>query len=131
MYKKGILNSAINRVAGELGHTDCICIADCGLPIPDGVERIDISVKPGLPGLLDVLAEVSQFLAVEKITIASELLEHNPQLCKEIFALFPDIESETIAHNKLKQKSKNCKAVIRTGEASSYANIILQSGCIF
>ena len=40
MKKQGILNSDISRVLSYMGHTDCIAVGDCGLPIPDEVERI-------------------------------------------------------------------------------------------
>ena len=32
MQKGGILNSHIAKVLADLGHTDTICIGDCGLP---------------------------------------------------------------------------------------------------
>ena len=31
MKRHGILNSDISRVLSYMGHTDCICIGDCGL----------------------------------------------------------------------------------------------------
>ena len=43
MKRHGILNSDISRVLSYMGHTDCICIGDCGLPIPDETERIDLA----------------------------------------------------------------------------------------
>ena len=42
-----------------------------------------------------------------------------------------DVEVEYVSHVGLKQMTRECKAVIRTGETTPYANIILQSGCIF
>ena len=39
MKRQGILNSDISRVLSYMGHTDTICIGDCGLPIPDETER--------------------------------------------------------------------------------------------
>ena len=41
------------------------------------------------------------------------------------------IEIEFVSHTELKKRTENCKAVIRSGETTPYANIILQSGCIF
>lgn len=32
MQKGGILNSHIAKVLADLGHTDTICIGDCGYP---------------------------------------------------------------------------------------------------
>lgn len=53
-------------------HTDRLCIADCGLPIPDGVEVIDLSLKMGEPSFLAVLDVVLEHFGVEKIFLASE-----------------------------------------------------------
>ena len=50
MHKNCMLNSDINRVLGELGHTDRLCIGDCGLPVPAGVEKIDLALKKGILG---------------------------------------------------------------------------------
>lgn len=47
MKKHGVLNSEIAAVLASLGHTDTVVIADCGLPIPDGVKRIDLAVEIG------------------------------------------------------------------------------------
>lgn len=40
MKKHGVLNSEIASILALLGHTDTIVIADCGLPIPDGVKEL-------------------------------------------------------------------------------------------
>ena len=55
------------------------------------------------------------------------------ELNSQIEELFngQNIEIEFVSHTKLKEQTKHCKAVIRTGETTPYANIILQAGCIF
>ena len=55
MKKNGILNSDISRVLSYMGHTDRICIGDCGLPIPDETERIDLALRFGVPSFMEVL----------------------------------------------------------------------------
>ena len=65
MKRQGILNSDISRVLSYMGHTDTICIGDCGLPIPDETERIDLAVKFGQPSFMDVLEEVGADMKVE------------------------------------------------------------------
>ena len=133
MKRHGILNSDISRVLSYMWHTDCICIGDCGLPIPDETERIDLAVKFGVPTFMDVLKEVGNDMKIEKIVLAEEIKEHNPQVLAEITEYFKgqDVEVEYVSHVGLKQMTRECKAVIRTGETTPYANIILQSGCIF
>lgn len=133
MKKAGILNSDISRVLSYIGHTDTICIGDCGLPIPDEVERIDLALKFGVPTFMDTLKVVKEDMKIEKIVLATEIKEQNKQVLKEIEELFEGegIEVEYVPHVELKAQTKNCKAVIRTGETTPYANVILQSGCIF
>lgn len=133
MKKQGILNSDISRVLSYMGHTDTICIGDCGLPIPDEVERIDLALCFGEPTFMRTLEIVAGDMKVEKIVLAEEIKEKNPAVLGEIQAYFAgaEVEVEFVSHVELKARTRDCKAVIRTGETTPYANIILQSGCIF
>ena len=133
MKREGILNSDISRVLSYMGHTDRICIGDCGLPIPDEVERIDLALKFGVPSFMETLEVVVKDMKVEKIILAEEIKTQNPKVLGEVEALFAEnnIEVEYVSHVELKALTRDCKAVIRTGETTPYANIILQSGCIF
>ncbi len=133
MKKAGILNSDISRVLSYLGHTDTICIGDCGLPIPDAVERIDLALCFGEPTFMRVLEIVVQDMKVEKIVLAEEIKTQNPTVLAQIEALFAgqNVEVEYVSHTELKHQTQDCKAVIRTGETTPYANVILQAGCIF
>jgi len=133
MKKNGILNSDISRVLSYMGHTDCIAVGDCGLPIPDETERIDLALMFGVPTFMQTLKVVSEDMKIEKVILAEEIKDKNPKVLKEIEELFEgqEIEFEFVSHTELKEKTKDCKAVIRTGETTPYANIILQSGCIF
>ena len=133
MKKAGILNSDISRVLSYLGHTDQICIGDCGLPIPDEVERIDLALKFGVPSFMETLETVVNDIKVEKIILAEEIKTQNPKVLGEIEELFAgqNIEVEFVTHVELKALTRDSKAVIRTGETTPYANVILQAGCIF
>ena len=132
MKRNGILNSEISRVLSYMGHTNRIAIGDCGLPIPDEVERIDLALTFGEPRFLHVLELVLQDMKVEKIILAEEIKEQNPEVLHGIERLFAGrVEVEFVPHTALKAATRDCKAVIRTGEITPYANIILQSGCIF
>ena len=84
---------------------------------------------------MDVLKAVSNDMAIEKIVLAEEIKEQNPDVLHQIEALFVEKETgfkvEFVPHTELKEQTKECKAVIRTGETTPYANIILQAACIF
>ena len=133
MKRAGILNSDISRVLSYMGHTDCICIGDCGLPIPDEVERIDLALAFGVPTFMQTLKVVVDDMKVEKIVLAEEIRQQNPDVLRQVEELFAgqNIEVEFVSHVELKERTFDCKAVIRTGEITPYANVILQSGCIF
>ncbi|HEC2151914.1 D-ribose pyranase [Staphylococcus delphini] len=129
MYKFGTLNSEISCVLSRLGHTDEIVIADCGLPIPDGVKRIDIALKEGTPSFEEVYEELMHHMAVEQVVVAREMVEENEALYQKVKNDFPTLEM--VSHEKFKKQTRHAKAIIRTGEATPYANIILKSGVIF
>ena len=133
MKRAGILNSDISRVLSYMGHMDCICIGDCGLPIPDEVERIDLALAFGEPTFMRTLEIVVGDMKVEKIVLAEEIKTQNPDVLRQVEELFAgrNVEVEFVSHVELKERTFDCKAVIRTGEITPYANIILQSGCIF
>ncbi|MCO4325658.1 D-ribose pyranase [Staphylococcus agnetis] len=129
MYKTGTLNSEISTVLSQMGHTDQILIADCGLPIPDGVKRIDLALTFGQPSFRDVYTEVSKHMAIETAIVAEEMKTHNAILFDDLNDDIPNLNS--VSHDELKLQSHHVKAIIRTGEATPYANIILQSAVLF
>ena len=129
MYKTGILNSDISKVLSDLGHTDQIVIADCGLPVPKDVKKIDLALTLGQPSFLEVYEVLKQHMEIEHVTIAEEMEVDNAPIFEQVTKDFSEIEQ--VNHETFKALTKNAKTIIRTGEATTYANIILQSGVIF
>lgn len=124
-----MINSHITKILTDLGHTDTIVIADAGLPVPSDVPKIDLSLKLGVPSFEDVVIAVLEDMATEKIVIASEMKERN-QKAYELMEKH-NILVEEVSHEQLKMLTSKAKVVIRTGEATPYANCILQAGVIF
>ncbi|MGX7245030.1 D-ribose pyranase [Enterococcus quebecensis] len=129
MKKRGLLNSEIAKVVDDLRHTDRIIIGDCGLPVPDNVKQIDISLKQGTPSFYSVLETILEEVAIEKVILAEEIKENNSELHGKMTGLFSTIDY--VSHEEFKTLSQEVKAIIRTGEDTPYANIILQSAVIF
>lgn len=129
MYKTGILNSEISKVLSDLGHTDRIVIADCGLPIPKGVRKIDLALSFGVPSFESVYELVLEHMAVQKMIFAEEIKSDNPELFKKVNQ--SDVEKEYMSHEKFKEMTRNTVAIIRTGEATPFANVILESDVLF
>jgi len=131
MKKIGIINQPISAVIAGLGHMDRLVIADAGLPIPEHLIRIDLALRAGVPSFIETLETVLQEMYVERAIIAAEITEHNPQLETGIRTLLSGIPIDMPPHEQFKQETHVAKAIIRTGEFSSYANIILISGVVF
>jgi LacI family transcriptional regulator len=131
MKKTGVLHHELSQVIASLGHTDMLVIGDAGLPIPPGVPRIDLAVRPGLPTLLDVVQAIATELEAERLIIADELQERGGPLVTEIQACFPHATLEHVPHERLKALSAQARAVVRTGECTPYANVIVCSGVTF
>ena len=131
MKRNGIINSEISKVLSYMRHTDLICISDLGLPCPNNIKTIDLSIKLGSPSFIDVLSEIIKDIKIERITLAEEIKNNNEEVYNKILSMFENISIEYVSHNNFKQKTSDCKAIIRTGEDTPYANIILQSACIF
>ena len=132
MKKHGILNSDIAKVLVDLGHTDKIAIGDAGLPVPDGVKKIDLALILSEPSFLSVLQVVLSDMKVEAVVLAEEIKDQNPKQLAAVKAELKDNEAITyVSHEAFKQQLKDVKVVIRTGEATPYSNIILQSGVLF
>lgn len=131
MKKIGILNSDISEVISRMGHKDMIAIGDCGLPIPDNTKRIDLALKKDVPTFIETLEVILLELQVEEIVIAEETMDVSSKLYKQIKDTCGSVKITVITHEELKKELGSCKAVIRTGEQTPYANIILKSGVIF
>jgi D-ribose pyranase len=131
MRRDGILNQPILAATGSLGHTDRIVVCDAGLPIAPAVPRIDLAVVKGLPGLIEVLRPLLAEIVVEKMILATEIQAANPGMLEEIRALADGIPIEFTDHEHFKELTRSTRAIIRTGEATPYANVILQSGVNF
>ena len=131
MKKIGILNQPISAVVAGLGHMDTLVIADAGLPIPPETQRIDLALTEGIPTFLDTLRVVLTEMQVERAIVAEEMLEVSPHVYEATEELLGDVPVETMPHLMFKEQTRSARAVIRTGEFTPYANVILVSGVVF
>ncbi len=131
MKQNYVLNTELIKAIAGLGHTQNIVICDAGLPIPPHVKLIDLSVTKGIPKMLDVLKAVSNEMVIESFVIASELELVNPKLVEEMQEILKDLPYKTVEHEELKRMTEGSYAIVRTGECSSYANILLIGGVNF
>ena len=131
MKKDRILNTELLRAVSSLGHTQTLVIGDAGLPVPKGVPCIDLSVVRGVPSFRDLLSAVAEELVVESAVYAAEAEEKNPQVVSFMRETLPGIPLRSVPHEEFKRLTRDAAAVVRTGECSAYANIILTGGVNF
>jgi D-ribose pyranase len=129
--KTGVLNQPISSVIAGLGHMDTLVIADAGLPIPPETQRIDLALTEGIPSFLDTLRVVLMEMQVEQAIVAEEMLDASPQVYEAIKEMLGDVPIETVTHLIFKEQTRSARAVIRTGEFTPYANVILVAGVVF
>ena len=96
MQRHGILNSHIAKVLADLGHTDTICISDCGLPVPEGVQKIDLALDFGVPSFEQVVSIIAKHMKSEAIHVATEIKENNPKAYAFLESTFPSEQYEWI-----------------------------------
>ncbi len=140
IMKKGLLlNAPLSAVIAECGHTDQICLGDAGLPIPATTQRIDLALKAGVPGLLETTQVVCEEMVIERVILAEELPRVSPACHGQLLQLLQQAEAKQgkaiqidyISHEAFKQQTHQCKAVVRTGEVTPYANLIICAGVAF
>ena len=129
MKRTALLHAELSHAIATLGHGDMLVIGDVGLPIPNGPRRIDLALTPGIPAVADVLRVVLQEMQVEKAVIASEAVERNggqlPAWCK-----LP-VTPQAVSHDDFKRLTQQARVMVRTGECTPYANVILVAGVTF
>lgn len=131
MKKIGVLNKEISEVIAGMGHYDMLVIGDAGLPIPQGVKRIDLALTRGVPEFHQTLRVVLEELQVQQAVIASEMENVSPELYQTVVKIMGNTPIRTVPHEEFKNMTQHSVAVIRTGEFTPYANIILESGVVF
>jgi D-ribose pyranase len=126
---KGLWHPALLAQLAGLGHGQTLVVADPGLPVPRGVPTIDLVWAPDEPRFLPVLAAVLAELVVESAAVAHELAE--PDVADSLTQQLSGIAVSRIPHEELKRRTADASVVVRTGETTPFANVILTAGVPF
>jgi D-ribose pyranase len=124
----GLWHPRLLSLLAAAGHGDLVVIADAGLPVPPGVEVIDLVWRRGEPRLLPVLDAVLGDLVVERADMAAEL--RDPVIRQGLADLLGGPPA-TMSHDDLKRLTGTARVVVRTGEVTPYANVVLHAGVPF
>ena len=128
MIQHGILNPAILSLLARVRHTNTLVIADRGFPFWPGVETVDISLVDDVPRVLDVLQALRANFVIGRVLMAEEFRAKNlPPTCALFEQALAGIPTVFEPHADLKKRVPNVIGLIRTGDTTQYANLILES----
>jgi D-ribose pyranase len=128
VLRSGILNPQINSLLSRIRHTNTLVIADRGFPYWPMIETVDLSLVDDIPRVLDVLRAVRLNFVIGRITMASEFRQHNtPAAIDEFAEAMVDVEVHFEPHIEFKKRVPQSIGLIRTGDTTQYANMILES----
>ncbi|ADH00961.1 ribose pyranase [Bifidobacterium longum] len=131
MLTHGVINAQLAQALAGLRHKDRFVVSDAGLPVQPGIEVIDFAVAFGVPRFEQVLDAVAPELVLEEGLMAEEARGTiAEQWVKDRF----DVPLSYVPHdgeNGFKAQVEGTKFVIRTGETTSYSNVIFRCGVPF
>jgi D-ribose pyranase len=129
VLKTGILNPAIQSLLCRIRHTNTLVISDRGFPFWPQIETVDISLVDDIPQVLDVLKALSPNFVVARVFMAEEFLSVNQPETLAAFAIALDGMPTTYEpHVALKKRVPQAIGLIRTGDTTQYANMVIESG---
>lgn len=128
MLQTGILNPHVLDLLARIRHTNTLVISDWAFPYWPEIETVDISLTHGIPTVLDVLDLLTPVFKIGRIWQAEEFVATNSAETIERFAKsFGKIPLTREAHIDFKKRVPHAIGLIRTGDATPYGNIILES----
>jgi D-ribose pyranase len=128
MLKDGLLNPQLLSLLSRVRHTNTLVIADYAFPFWPQVETVDLALVKGVPTVRQVLDAILPVWQCGTIRMAGEFRDHNSpeaidafqKTCRGVPLLFEP-------HSELKLRVPNAIGLIRTGDDTIYANMILES----
>jgi D-ribose pyranase len=129
MRDSGLWHPRLAHMVVALCHGDLLVVADPGLPVPAGVETIDLVWSRGEPGFVPVLRAIVSELVVEHATVADELADE--KLLRDLEDQLRGTPCTRVPHEELKAVVGRARVVVRTGEDTPYANVVLRAGVPF
>lgn len=135
MKRTRLLNSELSYAIARIGHTASITLCDAGLPIPVHVRRIDLAIESGYPSFIKTLDAMLSEMQIEEVVVADEMRQQNSSIYQELVEVFRRHKMEPliteVPHEQFKLLTQDSEVVVRTGECTPYANVILKSGVVF
>lgn len=128
LLRTGILNPSLNSLLSRVRHTNWLVIADRGFPFWPAIETVDISLVDDVPRVLQVLTAIRANYIIGKCFMAEEFRLANGAEVRQSFETALDPVAITFEpHIELKKRVPQAIGLVRTGDTTQYANMILES----
>ena len=128
MLKTGILNPQLLDLLARIRHTNTLVIADRGFPYWPQIETVDLSLVDDVPTVLQALAAIRGNFVIGKAWMAKEFLRANSKKTQIQFAFaLKGVPTKFEPHVDFKKRIPHAIGLIRTGDTTPYANLILES----
>lgn len=139
MKRAMLINSELSYLIAKMGHYDGLTVCDAGLPIPSGVQRVDLAVSAGIPSFMDTVRAVVSELEIESVELAEEFRTVSPAVHEELVVFLQNVATERgkplpvtyVSHENFKANTRSSVAIVRTGEFTPYANVTFKAGVVF
>ncbi|MCC6511124.1 MAG: D-ribose pyranase [Pirellulaceae bacterium] len=130
MKRTRLLNSELSYEIARIGHTASITLCDAGLHSFNSQPQ-----AYSMPTLIKNLEVLLSEMMVEEIIIASEIHEKNEPIFQMLLSVFEQHRMQSrvteVPHEEFKRLTGESRVIVRTGECTPYANVILKSGVVF
>jgi D-ribose pyranase len=129
MLKTGLLNPQVLSLLARVRHTNLLVIADRGFPFWPQIETVDLSLVEDVPTVAQVLAAIRPNFVIGQAWMAREFAEHSgPHQRLPIEEALAGVRVSFEPHVELKRRVPQAIGLIRTGDTTLYANVLLESG---
>jgi D-ribose pyranase len=128
MLRTGILNPHVLSLLARVRHTNTLVIADRGFPFWPEIETVDLSLVDDVPTVLDVLNALRPNFIIGRAWMAREFKRENTKVTQTKFAIaLKGVPLTFEPHVDFKKRVPRALGLIRTGDTTQYANLILES----
>lgn len=134
MLRYPLTHPEILDALGSAGHGSRVLLADANYPFRTAAgphaRLVYLNVRPGLVGVVDMLAVLSTAVVVEEALVMLPDTGPEPDIFAAFRQLLPDLELPGVPRPAFyaAARSEDVALVIATGEQRLYANILLTLG---
>ena len=128
MLINGIINPSVLHLLARIRHTNTLVLSDRGFPFWPQIETVDLSLVDDVPTVLQVLAAIQSNFKIGRVFAAEEFRKNND--ATRLQALTSQLNGIPLVfepHVDFKKRVPFAIGLIRTGDTTQYANLIIES----